>query len=161
MQKSAVRRYAPLGSVQLGRPALPINVMTLRSALGEGAARLWRQRQGHLHRCIICGLRRSSSPVIPLVVLCRNEASELCLDGEAGPKRDQGGVGLDLGGVKGALFAPDQPDLDARCHDGLEDAPEDIEPLPLTTACQAGMVWQGLGHVVRTKSRSSVCSRCR
>ena len=60
------------------------------------------------------------------------------LDGEARPQRGERGVGLDLGGVDVELAAPHQARVRALLGDGFEEAPEDVQPVPLADAGEAG-----------------------
>jgi hypothetical protein len=64
------------------------------------------------------------------------------LDTEAGPQRVHGGVGLNFGGVKVQLIAPDQPCRSALLDDGLEEATEDVQRVPLADARHTEMIRQ-------------------
>ena len=76
------------------------------------------------------------------------QAGQVGLDGEARLEGVERRIGLDLGGVKVELLAPDQAGGDALRGDRREEAAEDVEPVALPDAGEAGMVGQRLGQVV-------------
>jgi hypothetical protein len=72
----------------------------------------------------------------------------MSLDGETRLERIEIGVGRDLGRVDVELLAPDQTCLHALRDDRLEEAAEDLQPVPLADAGQTGVVGKRLGQVV-------------
>ena len=146
---------APVGAarrVAVGAAGLPDPVVAGGGALGQGGARLVRQRDRQRRRRVAPASRSGSPPSAghrrhpsPSAAKSRGEVG---LDGEARLERVERGVGRDLGRVDVELLAPDQPRRDALLDDRLEEAAEDVQPVALADAGQAGVVGQRLGQVV-------------
>ncbi len=67
---------------------------------------------------------------------------------QAGAHRAHRGVGPHLRRVEEQPLTPDQPGVDAELDNAVEEAPEDVEPIPLADLREAGVVGQALAQVV-------------
>jgi len=149
-RKSAGRRSCPLVASRSGLAGLPDPVGARgRSGGGVGLGRLrqfnrQRRRRG---RVVVVGVVVvTTSRVISRLPL-GEEAGKVGRDGEARRDRVERGVRRDLGRGEIELLAPDQARVDALRDDRLEEAAEDIEPVAVPEAGEAGMVGERLGQV--------------
>jgi hypothetical protein len=74
--------------------------------------------------------------ILTFITRSLKEIPKVLIDSEARLHGVEGGVGLDLGGVNVQLRAPHQTGVDALFHDGIEEAAEDLESVPLPDACE-------------------------
>src|SRR5829696_8533266 len=83
-----------------------------------------------------------------LVLGRSEEAGQMRLDGEAGLERIEGGISGNLRGIDIQLLTPDQPRDQALLHDHLEEAAEDLQPIPLWIAVGTGVVRGRLVQII-------------